>query len=71
MSVYELIREYGIALLFECEQIIDVDMKKRHPTWISVNQLAEIEIPDELMRQSRMGQHLTLRNLAKKDGLIY
>ncbi len=61
---------YDIALLFECVQIIDVDMKKRHPTWTSVNYRAEVEIPDELNR-SRMGQHLELRDLAKKDGVIY
>ncbi len=62
---------YDIALLFECEQIFDVDMKKRHPTWTSVNHLAEVKIPDELIHHSRMGQHLNLRAAAKKDGLIY
>jgi len=71
MSVYELIREYDIALLFECEQIIDVDMKKRYPTWTSVNHLAEVEISEELFYHSRMGRHLNLRAAAKKDGLIY
>ena len=62
---------YDIALLFECEQIHDVEMKKRHPTWTSVNHLTEVDIPDELIQQSRMGQHLTLKDLAAKDGSIY
>ncbi len=61
---------YDIALLFECVQIFDVDMKRRHPTWTSINHRDEVEIPDELNR-SRMGQNLELRDLAKKDGVIY
>ncbi len=62
---------YDIALLFECEQIFDVDMKKHYPTWTSVNHLAEVKIPDELIHHSRMGQHMDLRNLAEKYGLSY
>lgn len=67
MWVYELIREYHIALLFECTQIIDVDMKKHHPTRIVVNHLAEVKIPDELTNRSRMGLHLAIRALVEKD----
>ncbi|MGY5858178.1 MAG: hypothetical protein RTU63_02315 [Candidatus Thorarchaeota archaeon] len=62
---------YDIALLFECEQILDVEKKKRHPTWTSINHLAEVEIPEELIHHSRMGQHMNLKDLANKDGLIY
>ncbi|MHA1423954.1 MAG: hypothetical protein ACTSUZ_10300 [Candidatus Thorarchaeota archaeon] len=62
---------YDIALLFECEQIIDVDMKKRHPTWTSVNHLAEVKIPDELLRRSRMGLHLEVSALSKRDRLSF
>ncbi len=62
---------YDIALLFECEQIFDVDMKKRHPTWTSVNHLAEVKIPDELLRRSRMGLHLEIIDQSKKHGLLF
>lgn len=58
---------YDIALLFECEQIFDIDMKKRHPTWTSVNHLAEVKIPDELVHRSRMGLHLEIRALRQRD----
>jgi len=58
---------YDIALLFECEQIFDVDMKKRHPTWTAVNHLAEVKIPDELTHRSRMGLHLAIRALSERD----
>ncbi|MHA1929183.1 MAG: hypothetical protein ACTSV2_11475, partial [Candidatus Thorarchaeota archaeon] len=57
---------YDIALLFECEQIFDVDMRKRHPTWTSVNHLAEVKIPDKLLRRSRMGLHLEIIALSKR-----
>jgi hypothetical protein len=60
-----------IALLFECEQIIDVDMKRRYPTWTVIDNLANVKIPEELMQRSRMGQHLILRSTAKKDELVY
>jgi len=60
-----------IALLFECEQIIDVDMKKRHPTWTSVNHLAEVKIPDELLHRSRMGLHLAIRARGERDSKSY
>ncbi|MHA2023114.1 MAG: hypothetical protein ACTSWQ_05580 [Candidatus Thorarchaeota archaeon] len=62
---------YDIALLFECEQIFDVDLKKRHPTWISVNHLSEVEIPEKLMRRSRMGLHLEIRTLSERDRRSY
>jgi len=62
---------YDIALLFECEQIFNVDMKKRHPTWTSVNHLAKVKIPDELMNRSRMGSHLEIRALGDRDGRSY
>ncbi len=58
---------YDIALLFECEQIIDVDMKRCHPTWTAVNHLAEVKIPDGLFHRSRMGSHLEIRALVEKD----
>jgi hypothetical protein len=62
---------YDIALLFECVQIIDVDKKRRHPTWTSVNHLAEVKIPDELTNHSRMGLHLEIRALSEKDRLSF
>ena len=62
---------YDIALLFECEQIFDVDKKKHHPTWTTVNHLAEVNIPDELTRRSRMGLHLEIGALSKRDKLLF
>jgi len=70
-GVFELIREFDIAPLFECVQIIDVDLKKRHPTRLTVNHLAEVKIPDELMRNSRMGLHLEIRTLTRRDRRPY
>ncbi len=71
MGVYELIREYDVVQLFECEQMFDVDMKKRHPTWTSGNHLAEVKTPDELMQRSQMGLHLTIRAIGERDGRSY
>ncbi|MHA1661727.1 MAG: hypothetical protein ACTSVR_00560 [Candidatus Thorarchaeota archaeon] len=68
MCVYELIREYDIALLFECEQIFDVDMKKQYQTRIVVNRLAKIKIPDELTHRSRI-DCIWLRALSERDRL--
>ena len=62
---------YDIALLFECEQIIDGDMKKRHPTWTAVNHLAEVTIPEEVINGSRMGLHLEIRALSERDNLPF
>jgi len=67
MCVYELIREYDIALLFECEQIFDVDMKKRHPIRLTVNHLAEVMIPDELTNRSRIELHLAIGVIGEMD----
>ena len=64
MGVYELIREYDITLIFECEQIFNIDMKKHHPTRLSVNHLSEVKIPDGLIHRSRMGLHLVIRALS-------
>ncbi len=58
---------YDIALLFECEQIMDVGLKKRYPTWTSVNHLAEVVLPDELIQRSRMGMHLEIRSLRERE----
>ena len=67
MWVYELIRDYDIAMLFECTQIIDVDMKKRHPIRLAVNHLAEVMIPDGLTNRSRMGLHLAIGVIGERD----
>jgi len=68
---YVICTIYDIALLFECEQIFNVDMNKRHPTWTSVNHLTKIKIPDELMHRSRMGSNLEVSALSKRDRLSF
>ncbi len=46
-------------------------MKKRPPTRIVVNHLAEVKIPDELTHRSRIGLHLEIRALSERDGKSY
>lgn len=54
----DLLTVFDVALLFECEQIVDVDTGKRHPTRIVVNKTDEVSFPKEIHRYQRITSYL-------------
>ena len=52
---------YDVALIFECQQIVDTDKGVRHPTRILINKLNEVDLPNELTNRDRMEEYLTRR----------
>jgi hypothetical protein len=56
----ELMTILDVALLFECEQIFDVDTGLRHPTRIAVSKSTMVQFPESVFDYQRIGEYLTI-----------
>ena len=62
----ELMTILDVALLFECEQIFDVDTGLRHPTRIAVSKSTMVEFSESVFNYQRIGEYLARKEF--QDG---
>jgi hypothetical protein len=63
----ELMTILDVALLFECEQIFDVDTGLRHPTRIAVSKSTMVEFSESVFNYQRIGEYLARKEF--QDGI--
>ena len=62
-----LLTVFDVALLCECEQIIDIQNRFRHPTRVILNRTDEVTFPDRVLEYPRFAAVLEERGVQQDD----